>query len=74
MFIGLQTGFFLYRKGMGETCWGLACPNLGYARKKNSEEDLAFKTLDLALIFINIVADIKVLDSVKMLACMLGGM
>ena len=71
MFIGLQTGFFLYRKGM---CLGLACPNLGYARKKNSEEDLAFKTLDLALIFINLVADIKVLDSVKMLACMFGGM
>ena len=57
---------------MGEEtlpCWGVACPNLGYARTKISAdnyEESAFKTLDLALILINLVADIKVLGKCSM--------
>ena len=53
---------------MGEEtlpCWGVACPNLGYARKKISTdiyEELAFKTLDLALILLNL----KTASAIKM--------
>ena len=41
---------------------GCGMPKLGHARKKinaDNYEESAFKTLDVALIFINLVADLK---------------